>query len=103
MLQAAVLQRFVDRGGKDVLDEGLINGRLGKIYYSAGRQFFKERCYVQAIGALRAALSLPRAPACNELHALRGFSAFKAAMLLILSHALVFLGRRDRRELPDLG
>lgn len=93
-LQAAVLQRFIDSGGRDVLDDALIHRRLGKIYYSAGRQYFKERCYVQAIDALGTALNLPRAG--------RGFSTFKAVILLILSHALVFLGCRDERTPPDL-
>ncbi len=89
MLQGAILQRFVERhGGRDVLEPAQVARRLGKIYYAAGRQYFKSRCFAQAGKALKKALGYK--------------STFKGCLLLVLANALAILGRRDRREFPEL-
>jgi len=89
MLQGAILQRFVDRyGGREVLDPAQVTRRLGKIYYAAGRQYFKARYFAQAGKALKIALSYR--------------PTLKGSGLLVLANALALLGRRDAKELPDL-
>jgi len=53
LLQARILQRFIDRqGGAAVVPADIVSRRLGQLYYSAGRQFFKSRCFAQAAQAL---------------------------------------------------
>ena len=88
-IQAMVLERFLNcHGGKDLIPPELIARRLHKIYYSAGRQYFKERCFVQSSGALEKAL--------------RYKSSFKAAALRTLAKLLVFAGKVDDKPLPPI-
>jgi glycosyltransferase involved in cell wall biosynthesis len=46
-VEAAVLRRFVERGGQNLLDPGVIRQRLSTVYYRAARQFLKEGRYLQ--------------------------------------------------------
>lgn len=87
MLEVGVLRRWVEKlGGKELIDAHIVKRRLGKLYYSAGRQYFKSRCFSQAIYALKFA------------HRYR--HTFKSVSLLILSHILLPLGTTDGYEIP---
>ena len=87
MLEAGVLRRWVDKlGGRQILEERMINHRLGKLYYSAGRQYFKSRCFAQAIFAMKFA------------HRYR--HTFRSVSLLILSYLFLGLGTNDGYEIP---
>ena len=88
-LQAMVLERFLNRhGGKDIIPPELITSRMHKIYYSAGRQYFKERCFGQSSRALE--------KACGYKFSL------KAAVLRGLAALLGFAGKVDDRPLPPM-
>lgn len=88
-VEAAVLERFLDDcGGRDLLDQETIDRRLGKIYYAAGRQYFKQRCFGQAAPALGRSLSFRSRP--------------KARLLRWAARLLRPLGRRDPRCIPQL-
>ena len=88
-LEGAVLRRFLDRhGGRELLDERAVAGRLGKIYYAAGRQYFRGGYFLDATEALRTALNYKPTP--------------KAALLMVLANILAVFGRRDGRALPEL-
>ncbi len=89
MLEAGVLRRFVERyGGEKVLDRQAVNHRLGRLYYSAARQYFRARCYRQAIDAAALAHKYRR--------------TLKSTMVSLLARCLLPLGRVDGRELPAL-
>ncbi len=56
MMQAAILERFVNEfGGRELLPPASIARRLSRIYFSAGREFFREHNIHQALDALRRA------------------------------------------------
>ncbi len=89
MLEAEVLRRFVEQqGGAAVLERAQIHWRLGRLYYAAGRQYFKAGCFRQAIAAIRLANNYRR--------------TVKAAAVRLLSLCLLPLGRDDGREMPRL-
>jgi glycosyltransferase involved in cell wall biosynthesis len=90
MLEAEVLRRFVERqGGSGVLDERTVARRLGQVYYSAARQYFKARCYRQAIDASRLAHRHRR--------------TIRSAGISLFSRCLLPFGRTDGECLPTLG
>jgi len=87
--EAEVLRRFVQRqGGAAVLDEKVVRRRLGRLYYTAGRQYFRARCYRQAAAAMA------------EAHRYR--RGAKSMALSVLARLLRPGGRDDGRELPRL-
>ena len=87
MLEAGILKRFVEKyGGKDLLPREMIDHRLARLYYGAGRQYFKSRCYRQAIVALGRAHQHRR--------------TFKSVALMVLSRLLLPLGTVDGHEIP---
>ncbi len=89
MLEGEVLRRFVEhRGGGELLDADRVARRLGKLYYSAGRQYFKARCYREAIAAIRTAHRYRR--------------TIKSVGVGLLSRCLLPFGRRDERDMPAL-
>jgi glycosyltransferase involved in cell wall biosynthesis len=89
MLEAEVLRRFVERqGGKDRLDPLRVRRRLGKLYRAAGKEYFKRRCYRNAMEALRSARPYP--------------TSFQGWLIGVLSRILLPLGRSDPRDLPRL-
>ena len=89
MLEAEVLSRFIQRqGGAEVLDDGCIRRRLGRLYYSAGRQYFKARCFGQALAATKLAHKHAR--------------TFRSTGISLLSRLLLPLGRTDERQIPRL-
>ena len=84
-----MLRRFVEhRGGGELLDADRVARRLGKLYYSAGRQYFKARCYREAIAAIRTAHRYRR--------------TIKSVGVGLLSRCLLPFGRRDERDMPAL-
>jgi glycosyltransferase involved in cell wall biosynthesis len=84
--EAEVLRRFVERqGGDKVLDTEIVTRRLGRLYYAAGRQYFKARCYAQA----RKAIAL-----AHRHHKTR-----KGMAIAIGSRILGFMGTSDGREM----
>jgi len=89
MLEAEVLRRFVrDQGGGEVLDDRLIRRRLGRLYYAAGREYFKARCYRQGLDALAKAHRYRR--------------TVKSTALSVLVRCLLPAGTTDGRETPCL-
>lgn len=89
ILEAEVLRRFIDtQGGRDVIAPELIRKRLGRIYYRSGRQYFKSRCYRQAIKAFKLAHQYRR--------------TIKGTVLALLSRLLLPLGRDDGKAMPIL-
>ncbi len=89
LVEAAVLERYLDDcGGRQLLDELTINRRLAKIYYAAGRQYFKQRCFAQAAAALGRSRSYRSRP--------------KARLLGWAARLLRPIGRRDPRPIPKL-
>lgn len=85
MLEAAVLGRFAKRYPQAGLSAGLIDKRLGSLYYKAARQYFKERCYRQAIDAAAKARSL-------------NAGGLKRKMIAFVSRLLLPIGRVDARK-----
>ena len=89
MVEAEVLRRFVERlGGRDVLEAALVRNRLGQLYYASARQYFKARCFGQALQAAKLA---GRYRPC-----------LKAAAIRTTSRCLLPFGRTDAREMPKL-
>ncbi|MBM3502099.1 MAG: glycosyltransferase, partial [Armatimonadetes bacterium] len=89
LLEAEVLRRFVERqGGSAVLDGRRVAWRLGRLYYAAGRQYFKACCYRQALGALALARRYRR--------------TFNGAAVALMARCLLPFGRTDARETPHL-
>lgn len=87
--EAEVLRRFVERlGGREVLDADSVARRLGRLYYAAGRQYFKARCFAQARQAMALAHRYRKTP--------------KSAAIACASLLLAPLGTSDGRELPRL-
>ena len=87
MYEAGALKKWVEKlGGKDLIDPDIVRRRLGKLYYSAGRQYFKSRCFAQAICALKRA------------HRYR--HTFKSVAVLVLSYILLPLGTADGHGIP---
>ncbi len=73
LLEAAVLRRFVEHfGGREVLDGQLIDRRIGRLYYRAQRQFFRERAYRASISAGRQAARFRATPKGQLLTILAG-------------------------------
>ena len=68
--------------------DGLIARRLCRLYYAAGRQYFKGRYFAQAIGALRISGGYRRSA--------------KGAAIGMLSRCLLPVGRSDPRGTPEL-
>lgn len=88
-VQAAVLERFARRFGEQAgLDDRRVRRRLAQLRYAAGRQYFRGRYFHQAMRALKQSLEYR--------------SSARAAGLLVLANALVFLGRTDRQVVPEL-
>ncbi len=89
MVEAEVLRRFVTRqGGAEVLDEELIARRLGRLYYAAGRQYFKSRRYRQSLAALTRAHRYRRTP--------------KSTLVQLAATLLRPLARDPDEPLPEL-
>ncbi len=89
LLQAKILQRFIDRqGGADAVDAGVVRRRLGKLYYAAGRQYFKARCFAQARRAIAQAHQYRR--------------TINSTAIGILSSVFGPFGRVDDEALPPL-
>lgn len=87
--EAEVLRRFVEhQGGDQVLDADRVTRRLGRLYYAAGRQYFKSRCFAQARKAIELA------------HHYR--KSRKGKAIAIASRLMGFLGTSDGREMPHL-
>lgn len=88
-LQAAVLERFVEtHGRKDLLPADLVARRMGRIYWAAGRQYFKQRCFRQATAALAKSG--------------RYRKTLKGTALGALAKLLEPLGRTDAKQTPKL-
>jgi len=86
--ETEVLRRFVEqRGGKELLDADRIARRLGRLYYTAGRLYLKERCYRDAIAAIRTAHRYRR--------------TVKSTAIGLLARCLLPFGRRDERDMPS--
>ncbi len=89
LLEGAVLRRFLDPlEGRRLLDPSLIDRRLAKVYYAAGREYFKSGCFANAAAALGISVGYRRTA--------------KAAVLKALCTLLAPLGRRDDRQVPPL-
>ncbi len=89
LLQAKILRRFIDhQGGADVVPADLVRRRLAKLYYSAGRQYFKSRCFAQARRAI------------HQAHQHR--RTVRSTAIALVSTLLNPLGRTDNHPLPDL-
>lgn len=89
MQEAEVLRRFVERyGGAKVLNEQAVRNRLGKIYYSAARQYFKAGCFGQAVQAGRMAKQFR--------------PCLKNSTVTFLSRILSPVGKSDGRPMPKL-
>ncbi len=88
MLEGAILRRFLDdHGGRRLVDPSVQARRLGKIYYAAGRQYFKTGYFPNAVEALKISLGYRKTA--------------KAAVLSVLCALLAPLGRRETRPLPE--
>jgi glycosyltransferase involved in cell wall biosynthesis len=88
-LEAEVLRRFVqEQGGGEKLRDEAIARRLGRLYYAAGRQYFKARCFDQGLESLR------------EAHRYR--RTVKSTLIAGLCRLLRPVGTHDGRSLPDL-
>ncbi|MDY6913456.1 MAG: glycosyltransferase [Planctomycetota bacterium] len=89
MLEAELLRRFVEQqGGAAVLQPDRVARRLGRLYYAAGRQYFKARCYRQAVAAMKTAHRYRR--------------TLKGIAISLLSRCLLPVGRTDGRQMPEL-
>jgi glycosyltransferase involved in cell wall biosynthesis len=85
--EAEVLRRFVEhQGGDKLLDPESVTRRLGRLYYAAGRQYFKARCFAQARQAIKLA------------H--RYCKTHKSVAIATASRCLSLLGTSDGREMP---
>ena len=79
--EAALLERYAnDPASAASLTPQIIQGRLGRAFYAAGRKFCRDACYRQAISPLKQALAYR--------------SNYKAAGLLLLSRMMSTLQRR---------
>ncbi|HNX26703.1 MAG TPA: glycosyltransferase family A protein [Phycisphaerae bacterium] len=87
MREAAILRKFAD-GHPQFITEDVKRRRLGRLYYSAGRQYFKSRCFAQAVQAFRCAedFSLP----------------LKGKILKTLAFLLTPAGRTDGKKIPTV-
>ena len=89
MTEAEVLRRFVERqGGADVLEPDRIVRRLGRLYYTAARQYFRAGCFRQAAAAGALAHCYRR--------------TLKSTLVSLASNCLRFIGRTDGAPLPRL-
>ena len=85
--EARILQRFVERqGGSAVISPQQFHRRLGKLYYAAGRQYFKAGFFANAVEALG--------------EARRHRRRLKDIALRVLALFLLPLGRREDRPWP---
>jgi len=58
MTHAQILERFVnDTGGRDLLPPNLIAHRLSRVYFTAGREFMREKNNTDAVTALERSLT----------------------------------------------
>jgi len=88
-IEAEVLRRFVERqGGAAVLDPAAVRRRLSRLYYAAGRQYFRGGYFRRALEAFRAAHRWRR--------------TVKSTALQVLGTFLLPLSRRDPHPLPRL-
>ncbi len=88
-LQAAVLERFVENHGrKGLIPSDLVARRMGGIYWAAGRQYFKQRCFREASEALGKSR--------------RYRKMLKATALGALAKLLKPFGRTDAEQPPKL-
>jgi glycosyltransferase involved in cell wall biosynthesis len=79
--EARILQRFIEApGGRQAVPPELVSSRLARLYYSAGRQYFKARQYKQAIQALDESAKFKR--------------TLKATVLNLLAHILLPLRKK---------
>lgn len=89
MLEAEILRRFAEqRAARDALGDQLVARRLGRLYYAAARQYFKQRQYHQAIQAARLASAYRR--------------GLKTMLIAALSRMLRPLAKPGESELPRL-
>jgi len=79
--EAKILRTFIEKhGGKDIVPAKVVSTRLGRLYYSSGRQYFKARQYRDAIKALDESARFNR--------------TLKASALNLLVHILLPLGKK---------
>jgi glycosyltransferase involved in cell wall biosynthesis len=89
MIEIRTLERFLDRlGGRQVITSELARQRLARMYYTAGRLYFRSGCFLQATESLEAAMQ----------HA----GSLKTLSLLMLCRLLRFAGRYDPRPVPQI-
>jgi glycosyltransferase involved in cell wall biosynthesis len=87
--EAMVLERYLaEFGGRAIVPQAIVDKRLGKLYYAAGRQYFKQGFFRQSRRALRTALG----------HC----ATFKARLLRATATLLSISPRIDERPLPKL-
>ncbi|MCK5113160.1 MAG: glycosyltransferase [Phycisphaerae bacterium] len=78
--EAEILRAFIDkRGGKDVVPSDIVSRRLGKLYYSSGRQYFKACEFRKAVKGLNESTKFVR--------------RFKTTALNVLAHLLSPFGK----------
>ena len=69
--EAEILRKFIEtQGGKDVVPAEIVSLRLGRLYYSSGRQYFKARKYRKAIRALNESTKFVRRAKTTALNLL---------------------------------
>jgi glycosyltransferase involved in cell wall biosynthesis len=89
MIEIRTLERFLDRfGGQQVVPPNQVSERLAKMYYSAGRLYFRAGCFSLAADVLWASVQ----------HG----SSIKSLGLLTLCSLLRFTGRHDPRPVPQI-
>ena len=89
MREAEVLRRFVERrGGRDVIEPAVVSRRLGRLYYSSAKQYFKAGCFSQAVEA------------ANLAHRYR--RTVKSTAISLLARCLRPLTKRGPIEMPRL-
>ncbi|MGE5607888.1 MAG: glycosyltransferase family 2 protein [Bacillota bacterium] len=89
MIEIRTLERFLERlGGQQVIPSERVSERLAKMYYSAGRLYFRAGCFSQAADVLWVSMQY-------------GFS-IKSLGLLVLCSLLRFASRYDPRPVPQI-
>jgi glycosyltransferase involved in cell wall biosynthesis len=87
LLEVAILLRFLEHfGGKQAIGSEMVARRLGRTFYSAGREYFRAGCYRQALAALAegSAYTLP----------------WKALWLRLAAYLLLPWSNMDKRASP---
>lgn len=81
--EAEILRTFIEKhGGRDVVPAKIVSRRLGRLYYSSGRQYFKARQYHDAIKALNESAKFHR--------------TIKSSALNLLVHFLLPFGKKKK-------